>query len=146
VSFAIDINVLVYASDSSSAGHAGARRLLEQHARGSEILYLPWIVAVGYLRIVTNAAILTRPLKPAEAEQNLNVLLRRPTVRALSEAEGFWDVYREVSNQSPARGARVTDVHIAALLKQHGVRVLYTNDTDFLRFSFLEVRNPLASA
>ncbi len=32
----------------------------------------------------------------------------------------------------------------AALLRQHGVRRLYTNDSDFRKFDFLEVRNPFA--
>jgi len=29
------------------------------------------------------------------------------------------------------------------MLRQHGVRVLYTADADFRRFDFIEVRNPL---
>ena len=35
-----------------------------------------------------------------------------------------------------------SDTHLAALLRQHGIRTLYTNDSDFRRFSFLDVRNP----
>jgi hypothetical protein len=35
----------------------------------------------------------------------------------------------------------VPDAHLAALLKQHDVRTLYTRD--FRKFSFLEVRDPL---
>ena len=35
------------------------------------------------------------------------------------------------------------DAHLAALLLQHGVRTLYTNDRDFRKFDFLETRNPL---
>lgn len=144
MSFAIDVNVLVYASDSSSPAHRRARALLEAQAKGSEILYLPWVVAIGYLRVVTHAAILTNPLTQAEAEHNLDLLLARPTVRVLSEGEGFWDVYREVSGSSPTRAARVADAHIAAVLKQNGVRVLYTNDRDFRRYQFLDVRDPFA--
>jgi predicted nucleic acid-binding protein len=30
------------------------------------------------------------------------------------------------------------------LLRQHGVRVLYTHDRDFRKFGFLEARDPLA--
>jgi hypothetical protein len=39
----------------------------------------------------------------------------------------------------------VPDAHLAALLRQHGVKKLYTHDRDFLKFSFLDVRDPLAS-
>jgi predicted nucleic acid-binding protein len=40
------------------------------------------------------------------------------------------------------RGNLVPDAHLAALLRQHGVRRLYTADTDFHRFPFLEVSDP----
>jgi predicted nucleic acid-binding protein len=42
------------------------------------------------------------------------------------------------------RGNLVPDAHLAALLKQHGVRTLYTRDGDFRKFPFLDVRDPLA--
>jgi predicted nucleic acid-binding protein len=39
----------------------------------------------------------------------------------------------------------VPDAHLAALLRQHGVRRLATHDRDFRRFDFLEVFDPLES-
>jgi predicted nucleic acid-binding protein len=42
------------------------------------------------------------------------------------------------------RGNLVPDAHLAALLRQHGVRRLYTNDADFRKFAFLDVRNPFS--
>jgi len=144
VSFAVDVNVLVYASNVSSTAHAKAKALLDRHAQGRDLLYLPWPVAMGYLRITTSPAILPHPLTAAEAEHNLDLLLARPNVRVLAEGEGFWDVYRDVTRAAPVRGAHVTDAHIAALLRQHGVRVLYTNDPDFRRYPFLDVKNPFA--
>jgi predicted nucleic acid-binding protein len=66
-------------------------------------------------------------------------------VRLLAEEEGFWEVYREVTDEVPVRGNLVPDAHLAALLRQQGIRTLYTNDSDFRRFSFLDVRNPFAS-
>ncbi len=35
-------------------------------------------------------------------------------------------------------------MHTAVLMREHGVRVIYTRDTDFHRFPFLEVRDPMA--
>lgn len=75
---------------------------------------------------------------------NLNALARLPNVRLLSEEPGFLDVYREVSGAFPVRGNLVADAHLAALLRQHGIRTLYTRDTDYRRFEFLEVRDPFA--
>jgi hypothetical protein len=60
----------------------------------------------------------------------------------LSEEEGFWEVYRATTAEVATRGNLVPDVHLAALLRHHGVKTIYTNDRDFLKFSFLDVRNP----
>jgi len=97
---------------------------------------------MAYLRIATHPAIFESPLSPDEAVRNLEVLLHRPRVRLLAEEEGFWEVYREVTEGLAVRGNFVTDAHLATLLRQHGVRRLYTNDADFRKFGFLDVRNP----
>ena len=98
---------------------------------------------MGYLRIATHPGIFARPLAPNEAVRNIDALLRLPHVRVLAEDEGFWDVYRAVTRPLAVRGNLVPDAHLAALLSQHGVRILYSSDNDFRRFDFLEVRNPL---
>lgn len=54
------------------------------------------------------------------------------------------DVYREVTANFPVRGNLVPDAHLAALLRQHGVRRLYTTDADCLKFPFLDVQDPFA--
>jgi predicted nucleic acid-binding protein len=36
------------------------------------------------------------------------------------------------------------DVHTAALMREHGIKRIVTRDTDFQRFPFLEVVDPLA--
>ena len=41
------------------------------------------------------------------------------------------------------RGNLLHDAHTAILMKEHGIRRIYTRDTDFHRFPFLEVIDPL---
>ena len=36
------------------------------------------------------------------------------------------------------------DAHLATILQQHRVTVLYTVDRDFLKFDLLDVRDPFA--
>src|SRR5881628_947958 len=38
--------------------------------------------------------------------------------------------------------APVPDAHLAALLRQHGVSILYTLDRNLYKFAFLDVRDP----
>jgi len=75
---------------------------------------------------------------------NIGALLRLPHVRVLSGGERFWDFYRQATEGLSIRGNLVPDAHLAALLLQHGVQTLYTNDSDFQNFGFLELRNPFS--
>lgn len=142
MSFSVDASVLLYASDSGSPFAERAREFLTDKAAGPDLFYLAWPTVMSYLRIATHSAIFTRPLAPDEAMRNIQQLLDLPHVRTLGEDEGFWDLYRGVAAQFPMRGNAVPDAHLAALLRQHGVGTIYTNDADFKRFSFLSVVNP----
>jgi hypothetical protein len=144
MSFALDTNVLVYASTSASPFHRRAAALLDQCRSRADLCYLTWPTIMGYLRLATHPSIVSPPLAPAAAMANVTGLLALPQVRALGEADGFWDAYREVAGRVVARGNLVPDAHVATILRQHGVKTLYTNDADFRRFPFLEVRDPFA--
>ena len=142
MSYSIDVNLLLYASDTASPFSAKARSFLERCAAGPEPLCLGWPTLVGYLRLATHPAIFRSPLTPEQAEHNVALLVGLPHARVLSEQEGFWDVYRDVTRDLAVRGNDVPDAHLAALLRQHDVPTLYTNDRDFKKFDFLRIRNP----
>lgn len=44
-----------------------------------------------------------------------------------------------------ARANLVHDSHIVALMRQHGVTIIYTNDSDFHRFAGIDVIDPLST-
>jgi toxin-antitoxin system PIN domain toxin len=142
MSFALDVNVLLYASDTSSPHHDKARSFIESCIAEQGVFYLAWPTVMSYLRIATHPAVFDHPLSPDEAMANIDILLDLPHVRFLSEDEGFWDVYRATTADVPTRGNLVPDAHLAALLRLHGVKTLYTHDRDFLKFPFLDVRDP----
>lgn len=144
MSFALDVNVLLYATDSTGAEYDKAREFLDECIQGPDLFYLGWPTVMGYLRIATHPSIFARPLTPNEAERNIRSLIALPHVRMLSEGEGFWEIYQSVASELPIRGNLVPDAHLAALLRQHGVRTIYTRDTDFRKFGFLKVVDPLA--
>jgi toxin-antitoxin system PIN domain toxin len=144
VSFSCDVNVLLYASDTASPVHAAARQFIEAAAGGGDLWCIGWPTVMSYLRIATHPRIFGAPLAPDEALGNVEALARVPHVRLLAEEPGFLDAYREVTGAFPVRGNLVPDAHLAALLRQHGVKTLYTRDADFRKFSFLEIRDPFA--
>jgi uncharacterized protein len=144
VSYSLDVNLLLYASDGSSDRHDRARRFVETCAAGPELLCLAWPTLMAYLRIATHPRIFAAPLSPDEAFANLAALLGLPHVRAISELDGFLDAYKHVTGATPVRGNLVPDAHVATILFQHGVRTLYSNDRDFRKFSSIDLRDPFA--
>lgn len=143
MSFGIDVNVLLYASDRSSPHHTKAGAFLEASVVGSEVFCIAWLTAMSYLRMATHPAIFSQPLSPTEAVSNMQALLAVPHCRALGEEGGFWAAYQDVTRGLTVRGNLVPDAHLAAVLRQHGVVRLYTHDKDFRRFDFLQVIDPL---
>jgi toxin-antitoxin system PIN domain toxin len=145
VSATVDTNILVYASNQGDPVHAQARQLVQVLAAGPDLLYLFWPVVLGYLRIVSHSAILPRPLSPRDAAGNVEALLRRGHVRALGEVEGFWELFRTTSRDQ-ARGNDVPDAHLVTLMRQHGVRRIYSRDAGLRRYADIEVVDPFPPA
>lgn len=143
MSFSLDVNILLYASDQASPLYLSASRFLAECAAGSECCYLAWPTLMSYLRMTTHPRIFSHPLSPSEALKNIQGLLHLPHVRTISEGESFLDIYQEMTENIPVRGNLVPDAHLVALLRQHEVTTLYTTDTDFRKFAWLTVRNPL---
>jgi uncharacterized protein len=142
MSYSLDVNLLLFASDRSSARHEAASQFLEACAAGPELLYLAWPTLMSYLRIATHPRIFSSPLPPNEALGNISALLALPHVRAVSELDGFADAYTHVTGDLVVRGNLVPDAHLSAILFQHGIRTLYSSDRDFRKFASLDVRDP----
>lgn len=144
MSYSLDANLLLYASDRSSDRHDSARRCLESCAASPDVLCVAWPTLMAYLRIATHPSIFAAPLSPQEALGNVTALLALPHVRAVSELDNFIDVYKHVTSDVTVRGNLVPDAHVATILFQHGVGTLYSNDRDFRKFETLDVRDPFA--
>jgi uncharacterized protein len=86
---------------------------------------VPWPTIMGFLRIATHPAIFPNPYSPEEAGTAITGLIDRPNVRTPSEQDGFWGLYRSTADHQ-TRGNHVPDAHLAALMRQHGVTVIYT--------------------
>jgi uncharacterized protein len=144
LSFTIDANLLLYASDEMSGYHRQARAFVEQVAGGDELVYLFWPTVMAYLRIATHPAIFEQPLSPDEAVANIDRLLSLPQVQTAGEHDRFWPSYRQVATEADARGNLVSDAHVVALMTENGVRTIWTRDRDYRRFPGIEIRDPFA--
>lgn len=145
MSFAIDANLLLHASDVDSPVHERAVELLDEVALGPEIAYLFWPVAMGYLRIATHPSVFTRPLSHAQARANLESLLALPQVQVVGEDESFWRRFAEVADDVAPTGNLVTDAHLVALMLANGVRTIWTRDRDYRKFAGIRAHDPFAA-
>ncbi len=142
MSYTLDANMLLYASDEGSRLHGQAMEVIERVARGPEIVYLFWPTIMAYLRIATHPAVFARPLSASEASGNIDQLLTRPHVHSPGEQNGFWMLYRDVAQDSVPTGNLVPDTHIVALMRENDVKTIWTHDRDFRRFRGVVVHDP----
>lgn len=142
MSTAVDVNLLLYASDETSERHPRARSTLEELAAGPDLLYLFWPVLMGYLRIATHPAVFENPLSPEAARHNVEALVRLPHVRTPGEDDGFWDLYTTVTDGPVVRGNLVPDAHLVTLMRQYGATTIVSHDRDLRRFDGITVRDP----
>lgn len=143
--FVADTNVLIYAADADAPEHGQCRELLEKWRTQSTPWYLTWGVVYEFLRVTTHTRVFAEPWSPADAWSFLEAVLAAPTLRVLAETSGHATILAELMAEIPQlRGNLVHDAHIAALMREHGLTTIVTRDTDFHRFGFLEVVDPLS--
>jgi len=143
VSYTLDANVLLFASDESSPHHAAAAAFVERMAAGPELAYLFWPTTMAYLRIATHPSIFSRPLSPRRAVENVQALLDLPHVHSPGEQDRFWARFRDVVRDAQPAGNLVPDAHLVALMIENGVTVIWTHDRDYRRFRGITVRDPI---
>jgi toxin-antitoxin system PIN domain toxin len=138
----VDTNVLVLAVHASHPRQDRARALLDWVAAGPTVVHLFWPALMGFLRIVTHPLIFARPLHPDEAIAAVDRLIGRPHVRVGGELDHFWASYRRVAGEVTARGNLVPDAHLVALMHEHGVTTIWSNDRDLRKFGGITVKDP----
>ncbi|MEW6683823.1 MAG: TA system VapC family ribonuclease toxin [Nitrospirota bacterium] len=144
--FVVDTNVLVYAADENAPDHAVYRDALEAWRRQRSAWYTTWGILYEFLRVTTHPRVLRRPWSANEAWEFVDAVLASPALGVLVETDRHVSVAGEVVQETPhLTGNLVHDAHTAILMREHGIRRIYTRDTDFHRFSFLEVVDPVQS-
>lgn len=75
----------------------------------------------------------------------VNALTGSPAAAILLPTERHAGILRQTLRELPhLRGNVVHDLHTAVLMRDHGIKQIVTRDTDFHKFPFLGVLDPLA--
>ncbi len=137
-----DINLLVYAYNSDAPFHDASKVWLESCLSGRKPVGFPWVVMLGFVRIMSSNAVLTDPMEPLEAVDHVRSWLARPQTRIVIPGPRHLAILAEIMDESRASGRLTTDAHLAAMAIETQSE-LHSNDLDFARFSGLRWRNPL---
>jgi hypothetical protein len=137
-----DLNLLIYAYDSSSPSHPRARKWWIQTLSGTEAVGISWIVALGFIRLWTNPRIFAVPMTVDLAATHVESWFKRPLVRPLNPGARHAELVFGLLRAEGAGGNLTTDAHLAALAIEANATV-HTADTDFLRFAGVRWINPL---
>lgn len=137
-----DINILVYAFNSTSPVHVPARAWWERTLEGPRQVGLSWVTVLGFLRISTHRGIFDNPIPPAEAIRRVRGWLSEPHVQILTPGEGHGAILFGLLEKVGVAGDLTTDAHLAALAIEYQAELAST-DNDFARFPGLRWFNPL---
>jgi toxin-antitoxin system PIN domain toxin len=137
-----DLNVLLYATNSSTPQHAPCAAFLNDALSGPEPVGFPWVVLLGFVRLSTKATIFVRPLEVTTAFDVIDAWLSRPAALTLHPTEAHQRTLRDLLVSTGTAGNLTTDAHLAALALEHGA-TLVSCDRDFGRFRALKHVNPL---
>jgi uncharacterized protein len=141
---AVDTNILVYAADADSPFHAPCRQWLEQQRVSPNAWFTTWPVLYQFLRVTTHPRVMRRPWTVSVAWQFVAALLASPGLAVLTATQRHAEVATEVIAELPhLSGNLMHDAHTAILMREHGVGRICTRDTDFNRFPFLKVIDPV---
>lgn len=136
-----DTNLLFPALEPSHRDHAAARRFVE----GLEgTVALSELVLMELYVLVRNPVVCRRPLGPGAAVALVEKLRTGTRWRLLDAPEGLMtEVWKRAADPGFGR-RRIFDARLAVSLVRQGVRRFATrNVTDFARFGFDEVFDPL---
>ena len=138
----VDLNILLYAVNRDAHHHRTVRSWWEQAVSGDELIGLPWIVLLGFLRIATNPDVFPRPLAPETAIKRIDVWVSHPNTRVIFETKDHWRILKSLIEESGTTGNLTTDAHLATLAISYGA-ILVSCDTDFIRFKHVRWESPV---
>ena len=128
-----DVNILIYSHRREDPDHEFYRSWIEELVNGRELFALSSLVAVAFVRIVTNPVF--RPI-PTPLEHALSVvdsLVAMPSCVLVGPGEKHWQLVRTLCQETGSLGKHVADAQHAAVALENGCTWV-TRDSDFDKF------------
>jgi toxin-antitoxin system PIN domain toxin len=138
-----DVNLLLYAYDTSATQHERAKAWLEERLSAVEAFGFAWATLLAFLRLVTSPRVFESPLRVEESLDIVESWLAAPSATVLHPGPRHTVLLRQLLEPLGTAGNLTADAHLAALALEHDAE-LCSADADFSRFPGLRWSNPLA--
>jgi len=138
----LDANLLVYAHVRNMPQHIRAKTWLDGEINHGGRVGMPWPSLLGFLRLVTNPRVFSRPEPLDRAWRMVAGWLDNPNVWIPVPTDRHLEALHRLLPATAGRPNLVPDAHLAALAIEHGL-TLCSADGDFARFPGLRWQNPL---
>ena len=140
----VDTNVLLYAANRDSEFHHSCRSFLKSLHSDSVPSYVSWNICYEFLRVSTHPRVFRSPWDARHAWAFLESILAGPAFGLLAETSRHQAFLEQtLSELAGISGNILHDVHTAVLMREHGIRQICTRDTDFARFPFVTILDPV---
>lgn len=138
-----DVNILVYAHRVDMEGHVACRDWLSGILESGEGITLPDLVAVGFLRIVSDPRVFRAPSTLEDARTVVEAIYASPGFYAANSGPKAVSRMLGIAPGAPSAGSTTTDAYIASIALEMGA-TLVTADRGFARYVGLSLFNPIA--
>src|SRR5260370_3658450 len=133
--FVVDTILLIYAANRRAEEHSTALAMLSRWRSGNEAWFATGSILYEFLRVATHPRVFERPLTFSKAWNFIEELFSAPSFGLLTESSRHAEILRELVREYPRiSGNRFHDLHIASLMREHGITEIRTADTDFHQF------------
>ena len=139
----VDANVLLYADNRVAEHHRDSRAWLTSALSGAELLLVPWLTVVAYLRISTMSSLHHQPQSIAGALRFVRAVLDGPSVVTGEPDHRHLDRVADLLGATGHGGNLVNDAHLGALAQQYDATII-SSDNDFSRFPGVRWERPMA--
>lgn len=136
--YLVDNNVLIASAMIEHPHHTLAGAWTAEALKSARPFGLPLVVALGFVRIVTQGRIFSKPLTAKQAGEWLDVIYRAPGFVQPEPSPQHMRAVIDLLTTLGTAGNLVNDAHLAALAIEHGA-TLVSFDRDFLRFPGLQL-------
>ena len=122
-----DINLLIYAYNVDAPASDVAQDWWEKLLSGTATVGVPWAVATGFVRIITNPKIMNSPLLLETVADRVQGWFDYDHVAPLNPGDRHLALFRRNLDVEGSGSNSVTDAHIAALVMEYDAEV-HTTD------------------